>query len=134
MPETRSGLRTAAALSSVLVCLALLAAHFYRAGIPGLAVALLALGGLVFVRKPWAGKALQWILALGALEWLRTLVLLSLARLEIGQPFLRLVLILGVVAAATAWSAKALSSAGARRHFKVPGNVLARNTVSSTDG
>ena len=82
-----------------------LAAHFHRAGLVLGVVLCLALVALLAVPRACAARVVQAGLALGALEWLRTLVLLVQMRLALEQPWLRLALILGVVAALTALSA-----------------------------
>lgn len=89
-----------------LLALLLLAAHFYRAGWLELAVLTAALSLLLAVPRRWAARALQAVLVLGALEWLRTLAAFAAMRVAAGQPYLRLALILGAVAAftlAAAW-------------------------------
>ncbi len=79
-----------------------LSAHFFRAGnVPLVAVALCFLP-LLFVPRAWAARALQAGLALGALEWIRTLAAFAGQRRAAGQPYTRLALILGGVALATA--------------------------------
>jgi len=83
------------------VALALLAAHFYRAGLLLPALLSAALPLLLAVPRPWAARTLQVALVLGAFEWLRTLATLLAERVSLGQPWLRLVLILGSVAALT---------------------------------
>jgi hypothetical protein len=97
----------------------LLAAHFYRAG--HLALAVLAVGALVLlaVPRPWAARALQVALLAGALEWLRTLALFASTRMAAGQPYLRLALILGVVAAFTAASAAVFQQSAVRRRYRL---------------
>jgi len=97
----------------------LLAAHFYRAG--QLALAVLAAGALVLlaVPRPWAARALQVALLAGALEWLRTLALFASMRMAAGQPYLRLALILGVVAAFTAASAAVFQQSAVRRRYRL---------------
>lgn len=105
MPDPPVGLETAlnaVRLLPVVLVLALLAAHFYRAQawVPfGVTVGL---APLLFVRAPWAARLLQAALALGALEWLRTAAALVALRQSTGQPWTRLALILGAVALATA--------------------------------
>jgi hypothetical protein len=95
------------ALGYVLPTLALLvlAAHFYRAGLPILAVLAFGCVALVFAAWPPAARTLQVILALGTLEWLRTAWVLAQHRVEAGLPYQRMVLILGIVAAVTATAA-----------------------------
>lgn len=83
------------------LALLLLAAHFYRAdGLP-LAVLSVALVSLLAVPRPWAARILQAALVLGAVEWLRTLAAFAAMRVAVGQPYLRLAVILGAVAAFT---------------------------------
>ncbi len=90
-------------LLPVVLSLALLAAHFYRSG-AALLLLPLALAALLFVRRKWAALAVQAGLLLATLEWIRTLSVLVSARASAGQPFLRLAVILGIVAAVTAGS------------------------------
>ena len=88
-----------------ILALLLLAAHFYRAGVYVLAGAAIALAGLVFVARPWAGRALGLVLLFGAIEWLRTAWVFASLRESMGQPFGRLLAILGAVALFTLVSA-----------------------------
>lgn len=104
-------------LAPPVIALLLLAAHFFRAGNDVALLASLLAFALVFVRRPWAARTLQAALLLGAAEWLRSAVSLVLARKAMGEPFLRLALILGAVAAFTALSALAFQTAGLRARF-----------------
>lgn len=94
-------------LRALPACLALLllAAHLLRMGDLGPVLLCLALMVLAFVRHPVARRTLQAVLVLGALEWVRVLFEIRAARLEMGLPWLRMALILGVVAAFTLASA-----------------------------
>lgn len=89
----------------VVLSLAILGAHFMRYGNPVGVIGSAALIGLLFVRRPWVARLVQVTLILGALEWLHTLYQLMQVRVALGQPFTRMVIILGVVAAVTACSA-----------------------------
>lgn len=89
----------------IVLSLLVLAAHFLRGGGLWLAVVVLGLLGLLFVRRAWVARVMQVVLALGALEWVRTLVVLAVRRSEQGEPFLRMTLILGGVVALTVISA-----------------------------
>jgi hypothetical protein len=106
------------ALASVL-----LAAHFYRAGQVALAAASLALIALLAVPRRWAARAVQIALALGALEWLRTLAVFAAARISAGQPYLRLAVILLAVAAVTALSALVFRHARLRVRYNIGGKL-----------
>jgi hypothetical protein len=105
----------------------LLAAHFYRAdALWGVALAAV-LVALLLVRRPWAARVAQAGLVLGALEWVRTLAAFAAVRVAMGQPYVRMALILGAVALATAFAAAAFESAtlraryGLRPRGRVPG-------------
>lgn len=97
----------------------LLAAHFYRAG--QLLPAALSAGVLVLLAIPraWAARVLQFALLAGAVEWLRTLALFASARMSMGQPYLRLTLILLAVAAFTAASAIVFRQPALRRRYRL---------------
>lgn len=90
----------------------LLAAHFLRTGNVLAVLAVLALLPLLAVRRRWVPAVARGVLLLGALVWLWTLARFTLERVAVGQPFLRMVAILGGVAAFTALSALVF---GARR-------------------
>ena len=101
-----------------------LGAHLLRGGQPLLALAAAALPLLLVPRHGLALRLLQGLLLLGALEWVRTLAGIVDQRRAFGQPWHRLVLILGSVALVTALSAFAAGrwhrGRGARRTARVP--------------
>ena len=90
-----------------LACL-LLAAHFSRSGNYILVGVSLLLPLLLLVRKPWAGVTLRIALVLGGLEWVRTLVRLVSERRDLGEDWIRMAVILGVVALVTFLAAQAV--------------------------
>jgi ABC-type methionine transport system permease subunit len=122
MPDPRARPETALnalRLLPVVLVLAILAAHFYRAAewiAFGVTIALLP---LLLVRAPWAARALQAALVLGALEWLRTAAALVAVRQSMGQPYTRLALILGAVALATALCALLFQWRPVRERFRL---------------
>jgi hypothetical protein len=90
------------------LALLLLAAHFFRGGLFPLAAISFGLIALLPVSRPWAALLLRAALALGTVEWLRTAWDLAGRRALAGQPYTRLLLILGAVATLTvvaAWLA-----------------------------
>ena len=87
------------------LALLLLAAHFVRAQLWFPAVVSAVLIGLLALRAQWSVLALQCCLVLGSIEWLRTLLATAAARIAMGQPYTRMALIIGVVAALTFASA-----------------------------
>ncbi len=109
---------TLAALLPSALALLLLGAHFFRAGLLPLAASCVACCGLLCVRSPWSTRAVQAILALGVLEWVRTAWVFASTRAATGQPYGRLLFILGAVAAATLAGALLLRLPVARRHFR----------------
>ena len=115
-----SAVRTVGALALPALALLLLGAHFFRAGLVPLTAASAVLLVMLFVRAPWSARVLQGALALGTLEWLRTAWVFAAARAAAGQPYTRLLVILGSVALVTALAAWLLRSRAARTHFRVP--------------
>jgi hypothetical protein len=97
----------------------LLAAHFHRADNHLATLACLLVIGLCYVRRPWSARTLQVLLLLGAIEWLRSAASLVLARSAMGEPMLRLALILGGVALFTALSALVFRTGRLRAHFNL---------------
>ena len=89
----------------VVLSLVVLGAHFMRYGNAIGVIGALALIVLLIVRQPWVARTMQVVLVLGALEWVRTLYELAQVRAVLGQPFTRMIVILGVVAAVTFCSA-----------------------------
>ena len=104
-------------LAPVVLSLIVLAAHFLRTGNILMVAVVLVLLGLLGVRRPWAARALQAALLIGAAEWVRTLAVLAAWRVQAGQPVRRMVLILGAVALATALSALTFRTARLRRRY-----------------
>ena len=115
-----SPIRTAALLLLPALALLLLGAHFFRAALVPLTVVCLGLMALLFVRARWAWLTLQVALTLGTLEWLRTAWEFASARAALGQPYTRLLVILGGVALLTALAALVLRAQTARSHFQSP--------------
>jgi hypothetical protein len=96
-----------------------LGAHFLRAGQVALVSVAFAFIAPLFVRRPWAARAVQGALVLGALEWLRTLALLAEERRTAGAPYLRMTLILAGVALATTLALLAFRSRAVKERFRL---------------
>ncbi|HER19685.1 MAG TPA: hypothetical protein ENO14_01415 [Chromatiales bacterium] len=88
-----------------VLSLLVLGAHFLRQGQTLLLVISLGLIGLVAVPRRWALRVLQAALVLGAVEWIRALLVLSRVRAEMAMPATRMTIILAAVALFTAASA-----------------------------
>lgn len=89
----------------------LIAAHFYRSGSSLLAAIGLLFPALLLLRNRIALRIVQTLLLAAAIEWLRTLYTIALERQAAGVPWLRMVVILSVVAAFTAGTAFLLNRA-----------------------
>lgn len=110
-------LRTGALLVLPGLALVLLAAHLAHAGFLPLTGVALLLIGLLLLRRPWAARVLQIVLGLATIEWALTAYELARLRHDHGQPFVRLLVILGSVTVFTALAALALQHPGVRRYF-----------------
>ena len=106
-------------ITPVVLSLLILGAHFLRSGNLTLVAAIGLLVVLLPLRRRWLARAVQLTLAVGALEWLRTLIQLATARGQVGQPAGRLVLILGLVAGMTGLSALAFQTKTLGRVFGI---------------
>ena len=89
----------------VVLSILVLGAHFLRYGNSLGVFAALLLIALLFLRRPWVARLMQIVLVLGALEWLRTAYELAHMRALQGQPYGRMLVILGIVATVTFCSA-----------------------------
>lgn len=112
------------------LALVLLAAHLFHAGATLLAAIALSLLGLLAVRRWWAARALQALLLLTTVEWLRTTVVLSQARIAHGQPYVRLVVILVAVAAFTAVGATVFQLPRVRNRYGLGQRVSSTTSVT----
>ena len=101
----------------VVLSILVLGAHFLRYGNSiGVLVALL-LVALLFLRRPWVARLMQVVLVLGTLEWLRTMYELGHIRALHGQPYGRMLVILGVVAVVTLLAALLFESKTLRQVY-----------------
>jgi hypothetical protein len=82
-----------------------------------IAIVLLSLLLLLGLRKTWVPRVIQLTLLLGAVEWVRTLLSVAQLRVELGTPWTRMALILGVVALFTALSCLVFRSRALRERF-----------------
>jgi hypothetical protein len=94
-------------LPAVLATL-ILGAHFFRAGDLVFVAACLALVPVLFVPRPAVRAFCRICLAAGAVVWLFAAWRIARFRIAAGEPYLRMLAILGGVAAFTAFAAWAL--------------------------
>lgn len=104
-------------LLPVVISLLLLGAHFLRAGFLPMAGALVALAVLAPVPRPSMVRILQVVLFLGGLEWIRTLFMNISRRSDLGEPWLRMAIILGIVALFTFASLLVFRSPALRERY-----------------
>ncbi len=91
-------------LLPVFLSALLLAAHFLRARMYPLLVVSLAFPFVLLCPRRWAARVVQVALVLGAVEWIRTALMLIMIRQAEGRAWTRMTIILGAVAAVTAAS------------------------------
>jgi hypothetical protein len=113
---------TALLLAAPALSLLVLGAHFLRAGALLPTFGSLGALALLFVRRPWAARAVQLVLVLGTLEWVRATVVLTGERMSEGLAYGRMVAILGVVAVVSAASVLAFRSRALRHRYRLDGD------------
>ncbi len=106
-------------LLTAILSLLTLGAHFFRAGNWVGVVAAVALLALLAVRKAWVARVVPAALVLGALEWIRTAVRIGSWRMQQGHPWVRMAVILGVVALITGLSALPFLSKRLKAWYRV---------------
>ncbi len=106
-------------LTPVLLGALLLAAHFSRADNLPLTLISLIAPVLLLVRRPWVVWAFQVALVVGALEWVRTLFAIAHTRQALGEPWLRMAVILGAVALVTASSALVFQTKALKTRYSI---------------
>jgi hypothetical protein len=99
--------------------LTVLAAHFYRAGTWWLVIGCVALVVLLALPRAWVVRMVQLGLLAGAAEWVWTVLTLVQQRIALGQPWIRLAVILGAVALLTAASALVFRNAHLRTRYQL---------------
>jgi presenilin-like A22 family membrane protease len=103
----------------IVLSLLLLGAHFLRYGNTIVVIGVLALTALLFVPRWWVARLMQFVLAAGALEWLRTIIMLVHMRMAMGEPYLRMAAILGVVMAVTAVAAVLFQARELKAYYRL---------------
>lgn len=103
-------------LIPVVLSLWLLAAHFLRDQSLVYVFFILA-PALLLVRRPWVARLMQVLLVLGAAEWVLTLYGIAQTRLAMGEPWVRMAVILFAVALCTGLSALVFRTQVVRHYF-----------------
>jgi hypothetical protein len=97
----------------------LVGAHFFRGSHFMLAYLSLVFPCLLLIQQRWAARAVQLALICAALEWARTAVSIMNIRLAAGEPYLRMLLILGAVMALNLGSVFIFNSQTMRNRYKL---------------
>ena len=127
-PDNKNAMNLVRLLPAFLSCI-LLAAHFARMGSVLLVLLSLLLPAVLFFRYEWAARLVQVALIYGTIEWVRTLISGVAERNAEGQPWIRLAIILGVVAVFTLSSALPFSlSRPLRRRYGLDGSQSEEGT------
>ena len=106
-------------LLPVVISLLLMAAHFLRDGWPLLSILCLVVIVLVLIsHDPLIATVTKVILALGSIEWIRTAFNFVSARMESGEPWMRLAVILGAVTCFTFASIFVFNTNALKERFK----------------
>lgn len=104
-------------LTPVVVSLILLGAHLMRHNLGPLIVLPLTLIGLLWIKRPWVARLVQVVLILAALEWVRTMGHLVLARQSQQMDWGRSAIILSAVTLFTLLSALAFQTKGLQQRY-----------------
>lgn len=108
-------------LLPVVVSALLLGAHFLRSEQTILVGLSLMLPFSLLIKQAWSARLVQFFLVLGTAEWVRTLFLLAADRRADGQPWTRLVIIIGLVAAFTGFSALVFRCSSLQKRYNSAG-------------
>jgi len=106
-------------LTPVFLSVLLLGAHWFRADQSVLVLLTLSVPLVLFVLRPWAVRIVQIELIIGAIEWIRTTVILAMARESLGLPWSRLVVILGSVTLLTVFSVFVFGLDSLRKRYRI---------------
>jgi hypothetical protein len=104
-------------LIPVILSLWVMAAHELRSWNLPVVALLLLMPLLLLIKRRWVVRVMQITLLIGALEWLRTMVLLTNMRQEEGEPWVRMVVILGSVMVFTVASGTVFAIPRLRRRY-----------------
>lgn len=106
-------------LLPVTISLLLLSAHFSRAGIQILSLFFLIFPFFLLIKKQWTVKFIKVALIIGTLEWIRTLFYYIGRRIELGEPYIRLVIIIMCVALFTGLSILVFKNRSLKDYYNI---------------
>jgi hypothetical protein len=106
-------------LTPVIISFLLLAAHFSRNDQFLFVLISFAALGLLFIRQVWSVRAIQALLLLGGIEWVISMLRYITERKANGEDWVRLAIILSVVALFTIVSGLVFFSKKMKAHYRI---------------
>ena len=73
----------------------------------------------LLIKKQWNVRTVQIVLIIGVLEWIRSIYFYVNQRLELGEPYLRLIIIIGAVALFTGLSALVFKNKNLKEFYNI---------------
>jgi hypothetical protein len=95
----------------------ILAAHFSRADNLVLMILCLLVPTLMFIKRRWVLLVIQILLYCGVFVWINTIIQLASERIDLGQPWLRMGIILSFIALITGLSGVLLNSNAIKKKY-----------------
>lgn len=105
-------------LLPVIFSALIMSAHFSRAYQNELAIVCLLLPFLLFIRKQWIARVFQILLVIGGFVWIKTAWTMAQIRQAHGDSWIRLVIILGIVALFTGLSALVFQTSSLKKRYQ----------------
>jgi len=106
-------------LFPVIFCFLILSAHFSRAGLSLLSLIFLLIPFLLLIKQVWVVRTIQILLIFGSIEWIRTLFMYVNERQINGEPYIRLVIILGTITLFTGLSALSFRNQALKKRYNL---------------
>ena len=106
-------------LLPVIFSFLLLSAHFSRGDLFVLSIIFLVIPLILFIKQAWVVRLTQIILIIGSLEWIRSMFIYINQRQAIGEPYIRLVIIIGIIALFTGLSALVFKNKSLKKLYKL---------------
>ena len=102
-----------------IISLLLLSAHFSKLNMMLLSFIFIGLPFLLFIKKKWSARIIYILLIIGSLEWIRTIFHYVNQRQSVGEPYFRLIIIIGVVAIFTAFSTLVFRNSKLKERYNI---------------
>ena len=106
-------------LLPVIFSFLILSAHFSRGNLFVLSIICLLIPFLLFIKHGWVVRLIQIVLIIGSLEWIRSMFIYINQRQTLDEPYVRLVIIIGIVALFTGLSALVFRNQVLKERYKL---------------